>query len=74
MSALTEFRQHAIAALGMYKGNSCSMCAITRYFVDHPGSLSYQPGNGGLKVFHLVGQVVDTGAIPLDELCHRAVR
>src|SRR5450631_2681865 len=74
MSTLAEFRQDTIAALGMYKGDSCPVGAVARVFIDHPGTVGHQFGYGGLDVIHLIGQMVDAGAVFFDELCHRAVR
>jgi hypothetical protein len=73
MPALAQLCQHTITAFGMYKSYPCSVCAVTGNFIDHPRPLLLHLGDGCLNILHLIGDMMDTGAVLFHELCYRTL-
>lgn len=70
---LDELDQHAAGAARVDERYAVALGARARGVVDQVEATAREVGEGGLDVVDAVGDVVETGAAPGEESCHRVI-
>lgn len=74
MPWLAQFRKHPVTALWMNESNECSVSSLSGILIDHPATFCNKLCNSSPNIFDFISYMVDTLAVLLQKLCHRAVR